>query len=416
MTQQTDGAILPSPRAGHPALRRALTLPLLTLYGLGVTVGAGIYVLIGAAAAEAGVHAPVSFLIAAGVVAFTAFSYAELATRFPVSAGEAAYVQAGFGARWLALAVGLMVALSGIVSASAVAIGAASYLTQLTGLAVPLLTVLVVLAMGLIAFWGIAESVTVAGVITVIEILGLLAVIGWSTLDGEPAVVPLSDLVPPMEAAAWTGIGAASLLAFFAFVGFEDMANVAEEVIDPVRAIPRAIVLTLLLATLLYVLTAAAVVTAIPLADLAGSAAPLALVFATAPPVIADGFALIAIVATVNGILIQMIMASRVIFGLADRRVLPEFLSRVSPRTRTPGPATALVVGIVILLTQALPIGALAQWTSQIVLSVFVVVNLALIRLKLRGVRAEGACFRVPLAVPVLGVVTSLGLFASALL
>jgi amino acid transporter len=258
--------------------------------------------------------------------------------------------------------------------------------------------------------------VTVAGVITVIEIGGLLAVVGWAALGGRPVLVPPSDLLPPLEAGAWAGIGAASLLAFFAFIGFEDMVNVAEEVRDPVRAMPRAILATLVLATALYVLTAGAVVMTVPLAELAGSAAPLALVFAEAPAVVADAFALVAIVATVNGILIQMIMASRVIYGLADRKVLPRFLSRVSARTRTPGPATALVAGVIVLLTLSLPIDALAQWTSQIVLSVFVIVNLALIRLKLRGTRPEGRHFHVPLAVPVLGVGSSLLLFAAALL
>lgn len=405
-----------SPSDDGPTLRRALTLPLLTLYGLGVTIGAGIYVLVGATAAKAGIYAPVSFLIAAVVVAFTAFSYAELATRFPVSAGEAAYVEAGFGAGWLTVTVGLLVALSGIVSASAIAIGAASYLASMTGLSVSALTIGTVLAMGLLAAWGIAQSVIVAAVVTVIEIGGLLLVISWGFGTASGNVVALPDLIPPLQGVQWHGIGAASLLAFFAFVGFEDMANVAEEVKDPARTFPRAIILTLIVATLLYVFTATAVIVSVPMNDLAGSAAPLALVFANAPQIARDAFAVIAVVATVNGILIQIIMASRVIFGLASRGHLPRQLARISPHTRTPIVATTLVVVAIVLLTQALPITALAERTSQIVLAVFVLVNLALLRLKGQTKVQFNTHFTVPRAVPILGVLTSLALLTTMLL
>ncbi|MBV1918711.1 MAG: APC family permease [Sphingomonadaceae bacterium] len=399
-----------------PTLRRALTLPLLTLYGLGVTIGAGIYVLVGTTAAEAGKYAPVSFLIAAVVVAFTAFSYVELITRFPVSAGEAAFVEAGFRKRWLTVTVGLLVALSGIVSASAIAIGAASYLTGITGLPVPALTIGTVLAMGLLAAWGIAESVMVAAIVTVIEIGGLLLVIFWGFGDASGTALAVSELIPPLQGAHWQGIGAASLLAFFAFVGFEDMANVAEEVKDPVRTFPRAIFLTLIAATLLYLITTSAVIVSVPLDKLAGTAAPLALVFANAPQSVSDAFSVIAVVATVNGILIQMIMASRVFFGLASRGYLPRQLAWVSARTRTPLVATALVAAAIVILTQAFPIEQLAERTSQIVLGIFVLVNLALLRLKLREPMQANNHFSVPIAIPILGVLTSVALLTTALL
>lgn len=416
MSDAGSGDPTGAPQGGEPVrLRRALTLPLLTLYGLGVTVGAGIYVLVGATAAEAGSYAPVSFVIAAIVVAFTAFSYAELSTRYPVSAGEAAYVEAGFRTGWMATLVGLAVALSGTVSAAAVAIGAAAYLNDLTGLSVDLLTILVVGVMGLIALWGITQSVLVAAVITIIEIAGLLFVIVWGFGVAEPLGADLSDFIPPITGPHWLGIGAASLLAFFAFVGFEDMANVAEEVKDPVHTMPKAIIWTLVLATLLYIGTTTAVLFAVPLDLLADSSAPLSLVFAAAPEPVRNGFGLIAIVATVNGVLIQMIMASRVLYGLADRGHLPAFLATVARRTRTPVMATLVVVAAIILLSQALPIDALAERTSQIVLFVFVLVNLALIRLKLRGPVATDH-YKVPFFVPVLGVATSLLLFATAFL
>ncbi len=396
-------------------LRRALTTPLLTLYGLGVTVGAGIYVLVGATADIAGPFAAFSFVVAALVVSLTALSYAELATRFPVSAGEAAYVEAGFQKRWMAVFVGLAVAASGIISASAVAIGAASYLHALTGFAIPVLTVSVVLIMGLIALWGITESVFVAAVITIIEIAGLLFVIGWGMSIQDPQGYGISSMLPPLELEAWRGIFAASLLAFFAFVGFEDMANVAEEVKDPVRTIPKAILLTLVLATVLYLGTSMTVLLVVPIDVLSTSAAPLALVFSNAPEVIKQGFSAVAIVATVNGVLIQMIMASRVIYGLADRDHLPKVLAIVPKATQTPVVATLLVVAIIVLLTQTIPIGTLAERTSQIVLGVFVLVNISLILLKMKPDEAAKH-FRVPLVVPILGVITSALLFGSGFL
>ncbi len=396
-------------------LRRALTTPLLTLYGLGVTVGAGIYVLVGATADIAGPFAAFSFVVAALVVSLTALSYAELATRFPVSAGEAAYVEAGFRKRWMAVFVGLAVAASGIVSASAVAIGAASYLHALTGFAIPVLTISVVLIMGLIALWGITESVFVAAVITIIEIAGLLFVIGWGMSIQDRQGYEISSMLPPLEIDAWRGIFAASLLAFFAFVGFEDMANVAEEVKDPVRTIPKAILLTLVLAAVLYLGTSMTVLLVVPIDVLSTSAAPLALVFSNAPEVIKQGFSAVAIVATVNGVLIQMIMASRVIYGLADRDHLPKDLAIVPKATQTPVVATLLVVATIVLLTQTIPIGTLAERTSQIVLGVFVLVNVSLILLKMKPDEAAKH-FRVPLVVPILGVITSALLFGSGFL
>ncbi|MEM8729189.1 MAG: APC family permease [Pseudomonadota bacterium] len=404
-----------APQSGGPALRRALSTPLVVLYGLGVTVGAGIYVLVGATAALAGPFAPVSFLIAAFVVGFTAMSYAELASRYPVSAGEAAYVEAGFNSDRIATLVGLMVALSGMVSAAAVSVGAAGYLQALLGADKGVLVGLVVVLMGIIAVWGIVQSVMIAAIITVIEIGGLLLVIAWSLLGADPLGVPVSAVVPPLWGPHWLGIGAASLLAFFAFVGFEDMANVAEEVKDPSRTMPLAIGITLVAATLLYIATTTCILLAVPVSDLAQSEAPLALVFSNADAGTRRAFNLIAIVATMNGVLIQIIMASRVLYGLASRGQLPRQLAWVSARTQTPVVATILVAAGVMTLALLFPIDVLASHTSQVVLLVFVLVNIALLLLKSRGFD-ERTHFRVPAIVPVLGIVTSVALFLTSFL
>lgn len=389
-----------------PELKRSLTLPLLTLYGLGVTVGAGIYVLIGETASLAGEFAPMAFVMAAIVVGFTAFSYAELSTRYPVSAGEAAYVQAGFQHALLARLVGLAVAVSGIVSAAAVAIGAGGYLASLLALPINMITIGIVLLMGIVAWWGITESVSAAAVVTVIEVFGLAFVIFWSFGVAEPSGVSIAEMVPPVQGAHWSGIGAASVLAFFAFVGFEDMVNVAEEVKSPRKVLPSAIVITLIAAILIYVAVTSAVLYVVPLHVLVDAQAPLALVFANASGWVQTSFVAIAVLATVNGVLIQIIMASRVLYGMADRGQLPSVLTQISSMTRTPGYATALVVVIVLALTQLASIEKLASYTSQIVLSVFVFVNLSLIIIKRKKLSSREH-FNVPLAVPVLGVMTS---------
>ncbi len=388
-------------------LKRRLTLPLLTLYGLGVTIGAGIYVLVGATAAKAGVHAPISFLLAAVVVGFTGFSYCELTTRYPVSAGEAAYVREGFNSRMLSLIIGLLVVASGVVSSAAVAIGAAAYLQAFVPFSPQLLTALVILVVGLVAVWGILESVALAALFTVIEIGGLGLAVYFGLRSRPEVLADFSNLMPPFELGVWGGIVSAGLLAFFAFVGFEDIANVAEEVKEPRKTLPRGIILTLILATIIYFIVVSVVVLVVPMHTLVGSSAPLALIFDGAGPMARGSFNVIAVVATVNGALIQVIMASRVLYGLAAQGSLPRILANVNPLTRTPLPATALIVGIILLLAYFLPIAELAKTTSMIVLVVFAFVNLALLRLKWSEPAPPAAVFRVPVWVPRLGFATS---------
>lgn len=390
-----------------PALKRGLTLPLLTLYGLGVTIGAGIYVLVGATAAKAGVYAPISFLLAAGVVGFTGFSYCELGSRYPVSGGEAAYVREGFNSRTLSLIVGLMVVASGVVSSSAIVIGAASYLQAFVPLSPAILTALVILLIGLVAVWGILESVTLAALFTVIEIGGLGLVVYFGLMSRPSALAEIGSLFPPFEMHAWRGILAAGLLAFFAFVGFEDMANVAEEVKEPRKTLPRGIILTLIIATLIYFIVVSVVVLVVPMNTLQGSTAPLALIFEDAGPATSGLFNIIAAIATINGALIQVIMASRVLYGLAAQGSLPRILAKVNPVTQTPLPATALVIVIIFILAYFLPIVELAETTSTIVLTVFVLVNLALLRLKWTGHTASSEAFNVPVWVPIMGFISS---------
>lgn len=397
-------------------LQRAISLPLLVLYGLGVTVGAGIYVLIGTTAAKAGIYAPISFLIAALVVGFTGFTYSELSTRFPVSAGEAVYVKKGFNSKHLSLVVGLMVVTSGVVSSAAIAIGATAYTNNLIDISPPLITTAIILLLGLAAAWGVLQSVAMAAVFTVIEIGGLCFVVFYGFSINPDLLSEFGRLLPPLDGHIWAGITSASLLAFFAFVGFEDIANMAEEVKNPSKNMPRAILITLAIATLIYLAVVSVVVLIVPMEQLSISAAPLELVFQNASDTVKGVFSVIAILATINGVLIQMIMATRVLYGLASQGSLPKPLAKVHSKTRTPIVATAIIVAIILALALFLPIEELARFTAMIVLSVFMLVNISLILIKLRKTSTTKNYFTVPILVPFMGLLTSALLLVSGII
>jgi APA family basic amino acid/polyamine antiporter len=403
----------PSIEAAVP-LRRRLDLALLVLYGTGITVGAGIYVLIGAVAGHAGVYAPWSFLLAAVVMALTVASYAELSTRYPVSAGEAAYVRAAFQSRAFSTAIGLLTVMTGVVSSATVTLGCAGYIQQFVDLPQGLIAVLIVAALAAVASWGILESVVLAGLFTVIEVGGLVTVI----VAGIHADLPITSTIahlPPPDATVFSGIGFGSLLAFFAFIGFEDLANVVEEAKDPHRDIPRAMMLTLGISTLLYVLVAAVAVSAGPIERLVSSSAPLSLVFREVAGVSPATISAIAIVATLNTILAQMTMAARVIYGIAREGELPAIFARVHAGTGTPLIATICIAVSVVPLALFFPLTRLAEGTSLATLALFALVNLALLRLRYRGVRSDISHVRVPIWLPAAGLVTCLAMIAGAL-
>ncbi len=404
------------PPAGSAVpLRRRLGLPLLVLYGTGITVGAGIYVLIGEVAGHAGGFAPWSFVLAAAVMALTVASYAELSTRFPVSAGEAAYVMAAFRSRRFAMAVGVLSVAIGVISSAAVALGSVGYIQQFIPLPQYLIVLAVLALLGGVAAWGILESVLLASVFTVIEVGGLLIVIVAAVYNDLPFVAAITTL-PPMNATALSGIAFGGLLAFFAFIGFEDLANIVEEARVPHRDIPRAMVLTLLISTVLYVLVAAIAVSAVSAERLTSSPAPLSLVFREVAGVSPATISAIAIVATLNTILAQLTMAARVIYGLAREGSLPSGLARVHPRTRTQLAATAFVVIAIVPLALLVPLTPLAEITSLATLSVFAVVNLALLRLRYRGAESLVPHVTVPIWVPAIGFATCAAMITHALL
>jgi amino acid transporter len=396
-----------------PRLARSLTLTHAVLYGLGVTIGAGIYVLVGVAAGRSGMHAPLAFVGAALVMVFSAASFAELGTRMPVSASEAAYVQAAFKLEWLSLAVGLLVVVTATVSAATISVGSAGYIGVFVPLSAPWIISGVVLAMGVVACLATVQSITFAGIMTVIEVGGLGLIILAGLGQGAEIVIRLPELWPsPGDTAAWTGIAGTALIAVFAFIGFEHLVNVAEELKEPSRTLPRALFLTLGLTALFYAAVMWVAVTAVPPPELARSSAPLALVFErlTGMPLVT--MSAIAIVATLNGIIVHMIMIGRVLYGLADQGSLPKALARLNPVTRTPILATAIGMAGILVLALTVPLAGLAEWTARFTLLIFAVVNVALIRIKRGGGAAPAGAFICPLWVPVAGLISSVLLLA----
>lgn len=403
-------------RQGEVGLQRSLGLWLSVLYGLGVTIGAGIYVLIAPAVARAGVHAPLAFLLAALVMAPSAASFAELSSRMPMSAGEATYVRAGLKSALLARLVGLIVIATAIISAATVSRGSAGYIAVFLDLPFGVIVAGVVLTLGALTAWGIWQSVSFAGVMTLIEVGGLVIIIGIGAAYTPDLFQRLPETWSGLGgAAAWTGVFSAVLLAFFAFTGFEGLANIAEEVKQPSRTLPLAIFLTLGLVTLLYVLIVWVALVTVPREELAQTAAPLSLVYERVTGASPAVITAIAIAATVNGVVVFMVMGSRVIYGMAAQKLLPAPLARISARTRTPLAATGIVVATVLVLALAFPIEGLAETSSRLTLIVFAFVNAALLKLKIDGVAAPAGAFVAPVWVPVLGLGTSLALLATEL-
>lgn len=396
-------------------LRRRLSLPLLVFYGTGVTVGAGIYVLVGTVATHAKAHTPLAFVIAAVVMGLTVASYAELCARYPVAAGEAAYVKAAFGSRFLSRSTGALMVATAVIASATVAVGATGYIAQFVDLPKPLVIVLIILAMGVISAWGILESVLFASLLTIVEVGGLLVIIYAAMNIG----LPIQDVifsVPPLEVSAWTGVMFASLIAFFAFIGFEDLTNLVEETHAPERTMPIAMALTLIVTTVLYVVIAAITITTLSFDKLAASEAPLSAVYSElvgASPIVISA---IAIGAILNTLIAQMTMATRVIYGMARLGDLPKLFGHVNAVTATPLPATAAILTLTLLLALFVPFARLAEFTSLATLVVFALVNLALIVVRKRFPRSKDQGIRVPIVIPVLGFVTCALMIASALL
>jgi APA family basic amino acid/polyamine antiporter len=400
----------------QPALRRHIGLIGLTLYGLGDILGAGIYGLVGKAAGQMGNAVWLAFLASMVAAGFTGLSYAAVGSRHP-RAGGAAYVTArAFRLTGLAYLVGLATMASGLTSMATASRVFAGYLQgMLPGVSYDLLTVGFATVIAAIVLYGIRETIATNALCTVVEVSGLLLIIvfGVSFIGS----VNYLDAVTVDNAAGVITPGlilGGAVLTFYSFIGFEDMLNVSEEVKNPVKVLPRALILAVVGASAIYITVSLIAVSVIPAAELAASKQPLVDVVRVAVPWFPPRlFSFIALFAVSNTALLNFVMASRLLYGMSRQRLLPAVLGRVHARTATPH--VAILVLYVLLLALALSgdIAQLARATSILLLSCFVVVNTALLVLKRREPTPEGV-FDVPTFVPVAGAVICLAMLSQA--
>ncbi|HET9411778.1 MAG TPA: amino acid permease [Candidatus Saccharimonadales bacterium] len=391
-------------------LRRVISTPMLALYGIGNIVGAGVYVLIGKVAEPAGYLSILAFLIAALVAFCAALCYAELAARFPVSAGISVYLHKAFKAVRLSTIIGLLLVVAGTVSTATLLKGFSGYFYSLVPVHPAIVMMAVALILLIVMLRGIKESVRAAAALTVVEVGGLLFLIA-SVLMAEPGAVSnftthFFQEIGTLNMAAMAGVLSATFIAFYAFIGFEDMVNIAEEVKEPRKAFPRAILLAMLLVTVLYLMVAVVTLGVLSPAALGSSGAPLADAYKAATGNAAGIITAISLLATLNGILVNIIMGSRFLYGLANRGWIPSWFSKVSSR-QVPARGLILVTAAALPCALWLPIERLAQLTSLLLLFVFFAVNLSLIVIRHRDTKESRKLRIAPVFMPWLGAIAS---------
>lgn len=390
-----------------PSLKREVGLFGATSYGVGIILGAGIYALIGPATSLAGNSVWMSFSIGAFISSFTGLSYAELSTMFPKAAAEYVYVKRTFENELLAFLTGWLIVFTGAASTSAVALGFAGYFKALFGAPMILTALALIMLLSLLNFCGIKESSRINILFTGAEIAGLLLIIflGIGRL-GE---------VNYLETPGVHGIFAAAALIFFAYLGFEDIVNIAEETKNPEKILPRALILSILITVVLYVLVALSVVSLAGWKDIGASPAPLA--YAASKVLGENAFLImsyIALFATANTVLIISIVGSRMIYGMAEEGSLPPVLSTVHLKRGTPWIAVVCMMVFSMFFVLLGDIGLVAGITSFGVFITFAFVNLSLIWLRYKKPEMERP-FKTPINVK-FPVIAFLGLVSCALM
>ncbi|HEY3560454.1 MAG TPA: APC family permease [Kribbella sp.] len=402
-----------APAGERPELKRVMGPGLLLLFVVGDILGTGVYALTGKVAGEVGGAVWLPFLCAFVVAMLTATSYLELVTKYPKAGGAAVYTHKAFGIHFLTFLLTFAVMCSGLTSASSASKAFAANFFSAAHIDPGRGSLLMITALGfmtliaLVNLRGVGESVKANVVLTCVELSGLLIVIGigaWALLGGEGDTSRLTQFHVPEGESGFGAVTAATALAFFAMVGFEDSVNMAEETKDPVRIFPRMMLIGLSITGVIYVLVAISAVALVTPDELNKGATPLLkVVQAGAPGFPLEVFAWITMFAVANSALINMLMASRLLYGMSHERVLPGPLGRVLRRRRTPYIAILFTTLLAFALIGYADLAALGGTTAFLLLCVFAIVNVAV--LVLRRDRVEHKHFHAPTALPVLGVV-----------
>jgi APA family basic amino acid/polyamine antiporter len=400
----------------HPDLRRGIGPWLLLFFILGDIVGAGIYALVGEVGALVGGAIWTAFLCAFVLAIFTAASYAELVTKYPRAGGSATYVNNAFRRPFVSFMVAFAVMASGITSACTLTLAfSGDYLSQFISVPIIGAAIVFMLLITGINLYGITESVKINVILTCVEITGLILIIliGITAL-GSGTGDPGRAFEFKEGTSVLSAILAGTVLAFYALIGFDDSVNVAEETQHPSRNYPRAIFGALILAGVIYLLVTFTTSMVVPTGTLAESSGPLLEVVERGPiPIPTKLFAAIALLAVSNGALINMIMASRIVYGMGDQGVMPTVFSSVHPGRRTPWVSILFTAAIALLVLVAIgrndeALGTLGSTTVVLLLIAFVMVNISVLVLRSDEVGHEH--FRAPTAFPILGAVVAAAL------
>lgn len=403
-----------TPDVETESLKRVFGLTTLVIYGVGDILGAGIYAVVGKIAGLSGAMVWASFLIAMLVAALTALSYAELGSRLPKSGGVAYFVHSAFRQEWLSILVGWLMFCTCLVSMATLSIAFAGYLNAFLPV-LPTWAIVLALFAGLtfVNFRGMQESSALNIFCTTLEVSGLLIVIFLSAAFLLGGNANVNTTLPNGEAVGTVAILQGAALAFYAFIGFEDIVNVAEEVKNPERNVPRAILLALGIAGVVYILVSWLATRVLSPAELSASSAPLLDVVRRAQPNFpAVIFTIIALFAVLNTALLNFVTASRLLFGMSREGLLPAWLGKLHPVRRTPYRTFLVILPIVILLALSGTLQFLAGTTATLIMAMFCLVNISLLVIKSREPRNEG--FQVPWLVPALALVSNLILIAFA--
>lgn len=387
---------------------------MLTFFVIGDVLGAGIYALVGEVGAKTGGAIWAAFMLALALALFTAFAYAELVTKYPKAAGAALYANRAFGRPFFTFMVAFAVVASGLASAATIARAfGGEYLSAFVTLPVVLVGIAFILVISLINLRGIRESMRFNFVLTTVEIAGLLLVIviGAAALGdglGDPSRAFEFKEGSSVFLALLSGAG----LAFFALLGFEDSVNLAEETRRPRIDFPWALFGGLLAAGAIYLMVTVVASMVVPTGVLAASDGPLLEVTSIGPLAVPDRvFAAIALFALANGALINLIMASRLLYGMAGEGIIPRAFGKVHPARRTPWFAIAFTAAVASLLLATGEVGELAETTVLLLLLVFATVNASV--LVLRREKVDAPHFRAPTVMPVIGILVSLALMTT---
>ena len=384
-------------------LKKQLGTLQILLYGVGTMLGAGIYVLVGKVAQYSGTLAPLSFLIAGVLAGMTAYSYSLLAPKFPKSGGEIVYVKKAFNSKRLASLVGWGVIFTGFISAAAILKGFVGYLDVFIEIPDAFVIIFSMVVLAVLAIWGIGESLNVIGFITLVEVVGLLFVIFIAGLDAEKLTSQFSLMFIEAPGYDVFAVFQGAFLAFYAFVGFEDLANVAEEAKNPKKSMPVAIMGSLIIALLLYIAVAVVAVTSLPLNVLSETNAPMADIVAIKGQQYVYAISVISLVAVLNGVLAQVIMGSRVLYGMAGQNNAPKLFHRLHTKFRTPLPATITIAIGIVVLAIFVPIVQLANTTSYVIISVFALVNFSQVKLAFNNLGKWKCWWNTKFLIPLIG-------------